>query len=134
MLKGPRVSSGHQATPTPVDLYAFGNRVGPRPPRQGIDFFPDAAGWIGPESPPFPSGASLFGDPQQAPLTGHYHRLLKGTLIPPFVNIVADGLDVYANSPHPATHFTMFPYQRLLAGQFVTAYLALPWHYAGRKT
>lgn len=89
---------------------------------------------IGPESPPFLSGASLFGDPGQAPLTGHYYCLPHGTLLPAFMDIVADGRDVYSHSIHPPTHHTMYPNCRVLAAQFIAAYLALPWQYAGRKT
>lgn len=115
------------------DLFAFGSRAGPRPPRQGIDYVLDGSGMMGPEHPPFPAGASLFGDPQQAPLRGHFHRLAAGTTIPPDLEIVADGIDINSNSIHPATHHTLFPIRKMAPQQFVSAFQALPWQYSGRK-
>ena len=79
---------------TPVDLYAFGNRSGPRPPRLGIDVVPDAAGMVGPEPPPLPRGMSAFASLAQATATGHYYILPQGTELPPGVAVVADGVDV----------------------------------------
>lgn len=66
---------------TPVDLFAFGNRTSPRPPRAETDFH--LAGedqMIPPGIPPLPLGASTFGDPMinEKP-EGHYHRLAAGT-------------------------------------------------------
>jgi hypothetical protein len=116
---------------TKIGLFASGSRSGPRPPRLGIDFVSDAAGTIGPEQPPFPAGASLFADPQQAPLRGHYHRLTAGTMIPPGLNIIADGID--SHSIHPATHHTLYPITKMSPQQFESAFLALPWQYSGRK-
>lgn len=128
------MDQGQGAKATKVDLFAFGSRSGPRPPRQGIDFVADASGMFGPEYPPFPMGASLFADFQQAPVRGHYHRLVAGTVIPPDLSIVADGIDVLRNSVHPATHHSFFPTARITAQQFVDAFLALPWQYSGRKS
>lgn len=125
---------GPTAKATKVDLFAFGSRSGPRPPRQGIDYVPDATGMIGPEQPPFPAGASLFADAQQAPLRGHYHRLAAGTVIPPGLEVVADGIDIHSNSIHPATHYTLFPVTKMAPQQFVSAFLSLPWHHSGRRT
>jgi hypothetical protein len=118
---------------TPIDLYAFGNRTGPRPPRADIDLSPDSAGTLGPGSLPFPAGASSFGDPVQAPLTGHYHRLPQGTPLPAGMAVVADGRDVRAQSLHPPTHHTFYPDVSMPAAQFVQLWLGLPWQYAGRK-
>jgi len=88
---------------------------------------------VGPEALPFPAGASTFGDPQQAPLAGHYHRLPQGTLLPADLGVVADGIDVHVNSPHPPTHHTIYPANQVLLAQFIAQFLALPWQYAGRK-
>ena len=56
---------------TPVDLYVFGNTKGPRLPRLNIDLIPDAAGMVGPESPPRPlNAASAFANPAKAPVKG----------------------------------------------------------------
>jgi len=88
---------------------------------------------VGPENPPFPNGASTFADPQQAPLTGHYHRLPQGTLLPNGIDVVADGSDVNANSPHPPTHHTIYPAAAVQMAQFIQLYLGLPWQYVGKK-
>ena len=86
--QGPRV---------PRDLYAFGNRLRPRPPRvegvdlkpgQRADIIPNANGLVGPDTP---GGASLFSDPAQAPVAGHYHVLPAGTELPEGLVLVADG-------------------------------------------
>lgn len=115
------------------DLFAFGNRDGPRPPRDGIDIFPDASGMISSQSPPLPHGASTFADVSQAPLTGQYHRLPAGTQLPEGLNVVADGVDVIPNSPHPSTHHTIYPSRTMLSDEFVQLYNDLPWEYAGKK-
>jgi hypothetical protein len=118
---------------TPIDLYAFGNRRGPRPPRLNVDLFPDSAGMVGPESPPFPSGASTFADIRQAPVGGHYFKLPRGTVIPAEIDIVADGVDVDLNSRHPPTHHTIYPFVRMHIDRFLELFLNLPWQYVGRK-
>lgn len=128
------MDQGQGAKATKIDLFAFGSRSGPRHPRQGIDFVADASGMFGPEYPPFPMGASLFADPQQAPLRGHYHRLESATVIPADLSIVADGVDLFPNSVHPATHHTLYPTATMAAQQFIDAFLALPWQYSGRKS
>jgi hypothetical protein len=127
------VSSPSPGFVVPVGLFAFGNRAGPRPPRIGIDLIPDAAGNVGPEAPPFPAGASTFADPLQAPLTGHYHGLVRGTPLPAGLGVVADGSDVRADSPHPPGHHTIYPAVEMPADQFVRLFLSLPWLWVGRK-
>jgi hypothetical protein len=127
------LSPGSPTIVTPVDLYAFGPRSGPKPPRVGVDLSPDAIGMVGPETPPFPAGASTFADPALAPLTGHYHCLPKGTPLPAEMAVVADGIDVNPNSPHAAAHHTFYPLNRMSVDQFTALFLALPWQYAGKK-
>ncbi len=127
------MASGYGPRLIKLDLFAFGSRSGPRPPRQGLDYVPDPMGMFGPEQPPFPAGASLFADPKQAPLRGHFFRLAAGTAIPPGMNVVADGVDVHSNSMHPPTHHTLFPIVQMPSQQFVSAFLALAWQYSGRK-
>ena len=85
-----------------------------RAPRVNIDIVPDAAGMVGPESPPFPAGASASGDHMQAPCKGHYHQLLQGTILPADLGVAADGIDVHVNSPYPATHHTIYPKNQVL--------------------
>jgi hypothetical protein len=128
------LSSDWQGLVAPVDLYAFGNRAGPRPPRIGPDLVPDANGMVGPEAPPFPAGASTFADPLQAPLRGHYHRLAGGTPLPAVFGVVADGADVRPDSLHPPTHHTVYPVAAIPAAEFVRIFLELPWVWAGRKS
>jgi hypothetical protein len=93
----------------------------------------DANGLMGPERPPFPTGASLFADSNEAPLTGHYHRLPAGTVLPAGLDVVADGIDVHLNSPHARTHHTLFPTGKVSERKFISDFLSLPWQYAGRK-
>jgi hypothetical protein len=118
---------------TPVDLYAFGNRSGPRPPRLGVDVVPNAAGMVGPESPNLPRGMSAFGDLMQAPVNGHDYILPGGAELPTGIAVLADGVDVEPKSTHPPTHYTFYPAIRMPLNQFLAAVLNLPWRYGGRK-
>lgn len=118
---------------TPVELYAFGDRNGPRRPRPNKDLFPDPTGMIGPESGPPWHGASTFADLVRVPLTGHYHRLPQGTALPDGLGVVADGADVDPASPLLATHHTVYPTTRMHVDRFVELFLNLPWEYAGSQ-
>jgi RHS repeat-associated protein len=125
-------------TTVPTDLHAFGrspagSQPGPRPPRIGTDVFPDELGMIGPESPPFPNGASTFADPNKAPLSGHYYVLPEGTQLSEGLAVTADGSDISAASPHPETHHTIFPSRSMLVEKFIELYESLPWVYGGKK-
>jgi hypothetical protein len=118
---------------TSVDLYAFGSKARPRPPRIGIDLIEVVPGQVGPENPPFPTGASTFADPQQAPLSGPYHRLPQGTPLPDGIQVVADGKDVHPGSQNEPSHHTIYPGSQMTPEQFIDAFLGLPWEYAGTK-
>lgn len=118
---------------TPVDLYAFGGRRQPRPPRLGIDIVPDAVGMVGPERPPLPRGMSTFADITQTSLNGHYHVLPQGTELPAGVAVVADGVDVEPTSPHAPTHHTLYPASRTPTDQFIDQVVNLPWQYVRKK-
>jgi hypothetical protein len=118
---------------TPVELYAFGNRNGPRRPRPNKDVFPDSAGIIGPESGPPWHGASTFADLGRVPLTGPYHRLPQDTPLPEGLGVVADGVNVDPASPLLATHHTIYPTVRMHVDQFVELFLKLPWQHAGSR-
>jgi hypothetical protein len=98
-----------------------------------MDVFPDSSGMIGPESPPLPRGASTFGDVGQAPVTGHWHTLLQGTLLPEGLGVVADGVAVLSGSPHSPTHYTIYPAVAMPVDQFINLFLHLPWQYGGNK-
>jgi len=117
----------------PEDLNAFGNKSAPRAPRSGKDIFPDSAGDVGPELPPLPNGASTFGDPNLAPLSGHYHTLPKGTILPEGLGVLPDGKDVIPNSPHGPTHHTIFPTEKMHIDRFIELFMNLPWRYGGKK-
>ena len=93
------------------------------------DLVVDPSGEVHPTSPP--TGASTFGDPRQAPLTGHYHRVPAGTVLPEGIGVVADGVDV--GGPHLPTHHTVFPTRTMRFSEFVEKFLNLPWEYAGKK-
>ena len=134
----PQTLATPASLPTPsdvtvVDLYAFGNAQGPRPPRVGQDLEPDEAGFIPPGEPPEPPGASTFGDPDQAPLTGIYWKLPAGTPLPVGLLVIADGSDVLEGSQQPPTHHTIFASEAMPAQRFVDLYAALPWERAGRR-
>jgi hypothetical protein len=118
---------------TPVDLYAFGNRTRPRPPRAGIDIFPDASGMVGPEDPVRPYGASTTGDLSKTRLRGNYHRLPAGTALPVGLGLIADGRDVISISRHGPAHFTIYPAVAMSLAKFVELYESLPWQHGGRK-
>lgn len=118
---------------TPVDLFAFGSAESPKPPRRGIDVFPDEVGFLDAELPPLPRGASTFADVNQAPLTGRYHRLPQGTALPEGIEVVSDGRDVQFRSSHEPPHHTVFPSVRMAEERFLSLYLSLPWKLAGKK-
>lgn len=79
-----------------------------------------------------PQGASLFGDPADAPLDGHFHRLPAGTVLPQELGIVADGSDTEGGI-YELTHHTIYPKDAISPLDFVRLFEALPWEYAGRK-
>ncbi|MFC3896414.1 RHS repeat-associated core domain-containing protein [Lentzea rhizosphaerae] len=123
----------HNCGETPVDLHAFGNASGPRDPREGIDFEVGADGMVIPQSGPSPLGASTFGDPAQAPLTGLYHVIPQGTRLPDGFGVVADGSDVLPGSLQPPTHHTVFPTRPMKPMEFIEGFRGLPWARAGKK-
>jgi hypothetical protein len=119
----------------PTDLHAFGNSKRPRSPRiKGYNLKPghkaditlDAAGHVGPGSS---GGASVFGDPFQARLEGHYHVLPAGTELPDGLAVVADGADV--GGLHAPTHHTLTPTRDMTPEEFQRLYDGLPWRYGG---
>jgi hypothetical protein len=102
----------------PATLYAFGNRQRPCLPRPGKDIAVESDG-VKPTQPP--TGASTFGNIEYAPLTGHYHKLDKDTLLPEGLDVVADGRDV--GGSHSATHHTIYPSREMLFAEFVEKFL-----------
>lgn len=118
---------------TVTDLFAFGNRSGPRPPRIGVDVLADENGRIVPNRSPLAPGASLFGDPKRSGLTGHYHRLPAGTEWPEGIEITADGKDVLPESPFAETHHTFHAVEWITLAAYVESFLKLPWEYGGRQ-
>jgi hypothetical protein len=136
----PPPPEGPQKTPT--DLYAFGNKTAPRPPRvEGVntkpgqtpDLITDENGNIIPqEDPPgWPKGASTFSDPAKAPVGGHYHKLPAGTELPEGFGVKADGSEV--GGPQPEGHHTIYPTEPMPGQDFVDQFNGLPWEYAGKK-
>ena len=118
----------------PNDVYAFGNGAGPTKIRAGTDVFPDASGKVsGQNSVQFPNGKSTFGDPLTAPVSGVYWKLAKGIQLPSGLKIKADGVDIFPNSPHPATHHTIYPCRDTKFDNLDEAISKLPWERAGRK-
>lgn len=120
--------NGSKRVVVATTLYAFGNRQRPRPPRSGKDIAVESDK-VKPTQPP--TGASTFGDIQYAPLTGHYHKLDKNTLLPEGLDVVADGRDV-GGSRSP-THHTIYPSREMLFTEFVDKFLGIRWIYFGKK-
>lgn len=121
---------------TPRDLYAFGNRAHPREARPRQDFgVGSEEEEVGPERPPLPRGASTFSDVDEAPLTGHYHKLAGGTLLPDELGVVADGRDVHDNlhEAHGVGHHTIYPAVRMQVRHFNVLFMGLGWVYQGRR-
>lgn len=116
-----------------IDLFAFGNRNGPRAPRIGRDVIPNEHGIVLADPSPFPQGASTFADPERSGLTGHFHRLPAGTELPRGLQITSDGCDVLPESPFPETHHTIHVVIPMTADDFVRQFLGLPGQYGGRR-
>jgi len=118
------------------DLYAFGNRQGPREVRAGIDIHVDSNGMVrGQHTPQQPSdqapqGASTFVDPDQSGLTGHFHLLPAGTRLPNGLDIYADGAD--AGGSAPWGHRTIYPTRDMSLRDFQRLLKTLPWQYGGK--
>ena len=87
---------------------------------------------LGRKRRPSLKGASTFGDPKMAPLTGHYHRIPRGVLVPPGLGVVADGPEVNG-STNPPTHHTIYPKVSMPFKTFVEKFFELPWEYAGKQ-
>lgn len=121
------LSSDNHPVKLPITLYAFGNRTSPRPPLE-IDIGVDN-GLVRPTQPP--TGASTFADIQYAPLTGHYHKLEKGTELPSGLNVIADGKDV--GGVYSLTHHTIYPTHPMPFTEFQEKFLACGWVYVGKK-
>ena len=120
---------------TPEDIYSFGSKSGPRGARPQQDFgVNDSNSTVGPEKNSLPKGASNVNNPDNAPLSGPYHRLPKGTALPKGLGIKADGSDVNPNSPHVPGHYTIYPSRKMTVEQFNELYKGLPWQYGGKKT
>ena len=115
------------------NLAAFGNRDGPRLARKGKDVFPDETGAIKSGQLPLPHGISTFSTLVEAPLTGHYHILPKGTELPDGLGVIADGADVIPTSQHPAGHHTIYPTRAMNLDEFNRLIQSLPWTYGGKK-
>lgn len=121
---------------TPRDLYAFGNRNGPRGVRADRDMHVDNEdSEVGPERPPFPRGASTFSNVDGVNLTGHYHKLQGGTVLPEGLGVIADGRDVHRDEPqaHGAGHHTIFPAVRMPFREFNHLFTTLPWEHQGYR-
>ena len=122
----------------PVDLYAFGNSTQPRAPRPSdvnlTDLDPtQIIPGQKPSSTNLPHGASTFGNPADAPLSGHYWKISEGSELPPGMGVMPDGSDMIPGSPQPPTHHTIYNTDDMSFGDFVQNFLNLPWNYVGKK-
>ncbi len=116
-----------------MDLFAFGSRQAPRAPRPIKDVPLDSAGRVISQGGYLPEGASTYGDPMSAPLSGHYHRLPAGTSLPEGLEALADGSDVLPDGPHGPSHHTIYATASMTFDTFAALFLGLPWTYGGKK-
>ena len=126
-----------EPTQEPERLYAFGrspsgSNPGPRV-RPGTDIYVDIDGMVDEQYPPFPSGASTFGNLDFAPLSGHYYYIPGDWPMPPGLGVIADGKDVNPASRLERTHHTIYPTERMLFVEFERLFKSLPWTYGGSK-
>lgn len=82
-------------------------------------------------APPWPAGASTFGDPAAAPLPGHYHGIDAGTPTPAGIHVMRD--DGSVGGPHARTHHTIYPFVAMTFSSFVGTFLGFPWKRKGKK-
>jgi hypothetical protein len=119
---------------TPETVYRFGNASAPKAPRHDQDFgLPADSDIVGPGELPLPKGASTYTDPNQAPLTRHYHSIEKGTVLPEGLAIVRDDGIAVSGSSRPTGHHTIYPTRAMPFVEFVSKFMSLPWKYAGKK-
>jgi hypothetical protein len=117
---------------TPCALHAFGNASSPRAPRQGSDYDVDTDGNVVAQDGPTPKGASTFGDPTAAPLTGHYHRVEAAVQLPAGLDVVADGTDV--GGTQLPTHHSVYPTESMTVEAFSTGFTkGIGWKHAGKR-
>lgn len=117
---------------TPCALHAFGNASSPRAPRKGSDYDTDSEGNVVAQDGPTPKGASTFGDPAAAPLTGHYHRVEASVELPAGLDVVADGTDV--GGTQLPTHHSVYPTESMTVEAFTTSFTkGIGWKHAGKR-
>ena len=119
-------------------MYAFGNKTSPRAPRPGdVNLSDPNPTQIIPGQRPsateLPHGASTFGNPAEAPLTGHYWKLPEGTDLPAGMGVMADGSDIINGSPMRPTHHTLYNTEDMTFDDFIQNFLNLAWEYVGKK-
>ncbi len=105
----------------------------PRLPRLGRDYLLQPNGTVVVQCPPGVKGASAFADPGQTTLTGHFHCLPKGTVLPVGLAAVADGADVDPGSRLAPGHHSIYPTSDLTGAEFEQLFKDLPWVYTGKK-
>src|SRR6478752_5964490 len=131
-LNGTQGGSPHVHSTTPTDLHAFGNATSPRPPRiDNPNGKSDLTTTDGKVQPSTSQGASTFGDPSKAPVSGNYHKLPAGTQLPEGLGVVSDGKDV--GGSHAPTHHTIVPTREMTPEEFNEKFQSLPWQKAGKK-
>ena len=131
--RGSNAGLSESGKTTNVELNSFGNASRPRGARPkdfGVNGMDDI---VGPEMPPLPNGASNAADVNLAPLSGHYHKLPAGTVLPDGLGVVADGSDVIPNSGRFPGHHTIYPTREMTVNEFNELYLSLPWVHGGKK-
>ena len=121
-------------TTIPDDLYAFGKSSKPRNARAVKDFgVTENSDTVKAQTSPFPKGGSTVLDVNNSSFTGHYHKLPRGTVLPDGLGVIADGIDVNAQSTHGKGHHTIFPTVDMSVDNFTDLHQSLPWSHSGKK-
>ena len=115
---------------TKTDIYAFQSRKTPGKPggARPIDFKVKDSSSAIPKYPTDPKSGKLMGastciDPENAPLSGDYFKIPKGTVLP-------DGMGWHQDS---ANHGVLFPTEDTTVDSFNDLYYSLPWRYVKTK-
>ena len=117
----------------PERVHAFGKKEAPRPPRTSDFQVETEETPVGPGGSPLPMGASTCVDPNASTLTGHYHSLEPGTVLPDGLALVRDDAAAVPDSPNPPGHYTIFPTRPMPLREFSELFSKLPWQYRGQK-
>ena len=121
-----------EASTNNYDIYRFGSSTGGiAPPRVNDDYVLNSSGRIDAQSFNLNfsyKGASAFRDPYKSGLTGVVYRVpLQEVSVAQGLGVVADGVDVFPNSPNRVGHHTIYPTVEMTPDDFDQRLRSLPW-------